>query len=262
MKKILIYIALLLILGATALGYLNYRRYRAIIAEQSHIIQQQRKLSLKLEEDLKKTKDTLSTEASDQEKSKNEALEVKKSEEKAVSDLAEAKKQLAAKEEELTQVKGNLAEKAAHAQELEAQQQAVNAVKKPLEEASAKHKKSNGKAKATPVEKKATPVENKDASSENHKGAAVPAGQEGKVLAVNQTWNFIVINLGDQNGMVNGSEVIVKKDTQVIAKAKITSVEPLTSVADIISGSLLPGATVKVGDLVVCAGVEKKDTGK
>jgi len=255
MKKLLIYITLLLILGATALGYLNYRRYKAIIAEQSHTIQQQRQLSLKLEEDLKSTKETLSTEASDQEKNKNEVQEIKKTEEKAINDLTEVQKQLAAKEEELTQVKGNLAAKTARAQELEAQQQAVTANKKQAEEVPAKHKKSNGKTKAAPLEHKEAPLV-------NHKEAAVPAGQEGKVLAVNQTWNFIVINLGDQNGILNGSEVLIKKDAQVIAKAKITSVEPLTSVADLISGSLLPGTTVQVGDLVTCVGVDKKDIGK
>ena len=74
MKKIFINIAFILMLGATALGYLNYRRYRVIIAEQEFTIQQQRKLSSDLEIELNKTKEILSSESVDQEKNKNKII--------------------------------------------------------------------------------------------------------------------------------------------------------------------------------------------
>ena len=253
MKKILITIALILMLGATALGYLNYRRYRAIIAEQEFTIQQQRKLSSDLEMELKTTKETLSSESADQEKNKNELLEAQKAQEKAMSDLAEAQKQLQAKEAELTQLKNDLVAKTTRVQELEAQQQAAEASKQQLEEGLAKRKKTNGKTKSTPAQLKEESV-----PSSNNKQGAISPGQEGKILAVNQTWNFVVINLGDQNGMLNGSEIMIKRDAKVIAKAKITSVEPLTSVADLIPNSMLPGSAVQAGDVVVCVAVEKE----
>jgi cell shape-determining protein MreC len=68
-------------------------------------------------------------------------------------------------------------------------------------------------------------------------------GLEGRVLAVNPAWNFVVLSLGDKNGVVNNAELLVKRGTQFIGKVRVTSVEPSTSIADIVT-TISPGDDV------------------
>ena len=35
---------------------------------------------------------------------------------------------------------------------------------------------------------------------------------EGRILAVNPAWNFVVLSLGDKNGVVNNAELLVKRE--------------------------------------------------
>jgi len=79
-------------------------------------------------------------------------------------------------------------------------------------------------------------------------------GLEGEVLAVNQGWNFVVLSIGDRQGAVANAEMILKRDGSQIGKVRITSVEPSTSVADIIPGSLARGVRVQPGDQVIFPG--------
>jgi predicted RNase H-like nuclease (RuvC/YqgF family) len=77
------------------------------------------------------------------------------------------------------------------------------------------------------------------------------AGLEGRVLAVNPAWNFVVLSLGDRQGVVNNAELLIKRDGQYLGKVRITSVEPSTSIADIVANSLPPGVAVQPGDNVI-----------
>lgn len=85
-------------------------------------------------------------------------------------------------------------------------------------------------------------------------GKKVRNGLEGEVLAVNQGWNFVVLSIGDRQGAVNNAEMILKRGGNEIGKVRITSVEPSTSVADIIPGSLARGVRVQPGDRVIFPG--------
>ena len=73
----------------------------------------------------------------------------------------------------------------------------------------------------------------------------------GKVIAVNYAWNFVVISLGHQNGMVINTEMLIKRGDTPIGKARVTSVEPSTSIAEIIPKSTSTGVIIHPGDLVV-----------
>ncbi len=76
-------------------------------------------------------------------------------------------------------------------------------------------------------------------------------GLQGRVLAVNPAWNFVVLNLGDKNGVVSNAELLVKRGSQFIGKVRVTSVEPSTSIADIVANSVSQGATISPGDDVI-----------
>ena len=76
-------------------------------------------------------------------------------------------------------------------------------------------------------------------------------GLTGRILAVNPAWNFVVLSLGDKNGVVNNAELLVKRGTQLIGKVRVTSVEPSTSIADIVANSVPQGTTISPGDDVI-----------
>jgi hypothetical protein len=80
------------------------------------------------------------------------------------------------------------------------------------------------------------------------------AGVHGTVLAYNQAYNFVVLNLGARNGVEANSEMLVLRDGTLIGKIRISSVEPATAIGDIITNSLARGVQVQPGDSVIYAG--------
>ena len=76
-------------------------------------------------------------------------------------------------------------------------------------------------------------------------------GLRGRVLAVDRNWNFVVLSLGDRNGVSNNATMIVQRGGELVGKVRITSVEPSQSIADIIPNSVPQGVTVQAGDTVV-----------
>ncbi len=80
------------------------------------------------------------------------------------------------------------------------------------------------------------------------------AGIRGTILAVNQAYNFVVLNLGGRQGVEPNAEMLVMRDGTLIGKIRISSVEPSTAIGDVVSGSLERGVQVQPGDTVVYAG--------
>ena len=79
-------------------------------------------------------------------------------------------------------------------------------------------------------------------------------GVGGRILAVNGGWNFVVISIGDKQGAVMNATMLVVRDDMPIGKVRITSVEPTSSIADILPGSLARGVTIQPGDRVIFEG--------
>ncbi len=89
----------------------------------------------------------------------------------------------------------------------------------------------------------------RQSSSSSHR-----AGVHGSVLACNQAYNFVVLNLGARNGVEPNSEMLVLRDGTLIGKIRVSSVEPATAIGDIMSNSLARGVQVQPGDSVIYAG--------
>lgn len=77
---------------------------------------------------------------------------------------------------------------------------------------------------------------------------------QGKILAVNQAYNFVVLNLNGRNGVEPQSEMLVVRDGTCIGKIRISFVELATAIGDIITSTLACGVQVQPGDIVVYAG--------
>ena len=80
------------------------------------------------------------------------------------------------------------------------------------------------------------------------------AGLQGRILAVNGGWNFVVLSVGDKQGVSINSPLLVVRGNEPIARLRITSVEPSTSIADVLPGSVRHGVTVQPGDTVIFEG--------
>lgn len=76
-------------------------------------------------------------------------------------------------------------------------------------------------------------------------------GLQGTVLAVNQAWNFVVLSLGDRQGVVPNAEMLVQRGNQLVGRIRVTSVEPSTSIADILVRTVPRGLSVMPGDTVI-----------
>jgi hypothetical protein len=92
------------------------------------------------------------------------------------------------------------------------------------------------------------------ASVQRQSSSSHRAGVHGTVLAYNQAYNFVVLNLGARNGVEPNSEMLVLRDGTLIGKIRISSVEPATAIGDIIGNSLARGVQVQPGDSVIYAG--------
>jgi len=79
-------------------------------------------------------------------------------------------------------------------------------------------------------------------------------GLRGTVLAVNQAYNFVVLNLGARHGVESNAEMLVLREGALIGKIRISSVEPATAIGDIMTNSLARGAQMQPGDNVIYAG--------
>jgi hypothetical protein len=131
-----------------------------------------------------------------------------------------------------------------------------NEVKTQLDDAR-KHLEAAEKAKGV-LEEKLKAAQNRMATMEEEKkrresGNNRP-GIRGTVLAVNQAYNFVVLGIGERQGVVPNSELLVMRNGAFIGKIRISSVEPTTSIGDIITNSLARGVQVQPGDTVIYAG--------
>ncbi len=92
---------------------------------------------------------------------------------------------------------------------------------------------------------------------QSYKADYMRPGVTGTVLAYNPGWNFIVINIGDRQTVKAGKEMVVTRDGQMIAKVRVKTVEPASSIADVIPSSLAKGQSVQPGDSVIYEGRSK-----
>ena len=94
----------------------------------------------------------------------------------------------------------------------------------------------------------------RETSAQRESSSSRRAGVHGSVLAYNQAYNFVVLNLGARNGVEPNSEMLVLRDGTLIGKIRISSVEPATAIGDIMTNSLARGVQVQPGDSVIYAG--------
>ena len=80
-------------------------------------------------------------------------------------------------------------------------------------------------------------------------GSTKSIALSGKIVAVNPTWNFVIIDLGKNDQVVEGLTMVIYRGEKMIGKLKTVTVDAQTSVADVLPGT--PASAIEVGDQVV-----------
>ena len=161
---------------------------------------------------------------------------------KAEGDLAIANTDILTKAEKITQLEAKVAA-------------AATAVQTPVST-------EEDKARITELETLNTKLDEDNKNLEGKLVALQKAAREketkqgltrvtGRVLAVNQAWNFVVLSLGNKSGIESNMEFLVKRGSTLIGKVRTTTVEPATSIADIIPASLARGLSIQPGDDII-----------
>ena len=73
----------------------------------------------------------------------------------------------------------------------------------------------------------------------------------GRVLAINSGWNFVVLSIGDKQGVLPDATLLVLRSGAPIAKLRVKTIEASQSIADVIPNTLRKGITVQPGDNVI-----------
>ncbi|MFH0907257.1 MAG: hypothetical protein V1929_00645 [bacterium] len=64
---------------------------------------------------------------------------------------------------------------------------------------------------------------------------SLPKGTSGKVLVVNKDWNFVVLDIGSEKGLVPKAEMLVHREDKLIGKVAISAVSKTLAIAEIVS---------------------------
>lgn len=82
-----------------------------------------------------------------------------------------------------------------------------------------------------------------------NKMVELPPGLRGKVLTVDPKYQFVVLNVGGDQGVLERGEVLASRNGRLVAKLKIASVEKNTCIANILPGWQM--ADLREGDQVI-----------
>ena len=259
MGKILVILSIVLAAASAAVGFLNRNHLIQTKEDLSNSQQQIVKDKASLEEQTKKVAEVQNslTELTTQKQNVDSELAKQKSELMAkTSQLTEVQSKLTSAEGELAIAKTDILTKAEKITQLESQiasssstqhtpdnQSEDKATIAKLEEEKQKLAEDNESliAKIAALQKSARDKETKQGLT----------NVTGRVLAVNQAWNFVVLSLGNKSGIDSNMEFLVKRGSTLIGKVRTTTVEPSTSIADIIPSTLARGLSIQPGDDII-----------
>ena len=258
MGKILIIVAIVLAAASAGLGFLNRSNLLQTKADLAASQQETATVKTNLDGEVKKLAE--SEKANTDLKAEKLTLDTDLAKQK--SEVSTKTGELADTKTKLTTAESNLAlaetEKLANAEkitQLEAQVAAAASAQVPVPTEDDKARIAELETLNTKLGEDNKTLENKLVASQKvareNEAKENLKGLTGRVLAVNQAWNFVVLSLGNKKGIESNMEFLVKRGSNLIGKVRITTVEPATSIADIIPASLSRGLSIQPGDEII-----------
>ena len=260
MGKFLLYISIAISLATAGIGFLNRGQLVEVSAERDStkqsLAQKEQALAQVTEEKTKLDEQIASIAASgDQEKAALASATAAR--EQATKDLAASQAALVQKESEVAQLRTELDAKNKELAEKTTEQDPATDPSAELKTQLAENQQLLSAAQAKLNQAQAE-LSDLRAKEQQRTRRAMRDGLEGRILAVNPAYNFVVLSLGDRNGVVSNSEMLIKRGNQFLGKVRVTSVEPSTSIADIVANSVPRGLAIQPGDHVIYRSVDSE----
>jgi len=79
--------------------------------------------------------------------------------------------------------------------------------------------------------------------------APLPAGTKGSIVAVDPKWNFVVLDIGKNKGLLERGVLLVHRDSKYLGKVRISEVQENRAIANVIPGTAL--GEIQEGDQVL-----------
>jgi len=95
---------------------------------------------------------------------------------------------------------------------------------------------------------KYAPAGNVATHSASVTAASAAPRSEAQVIEFNRSYNFVTLNLGEQDGLQNGTTLSIVRGGKLVAKAKVKQVRPAVSAATLLPGTVR--SEVRAGDAV------------
>lgn len=217
--------------------------------------------------DLNQTRTTLAKTKAELETTKKELDATKQQLDEKTADLAKTKTELDDTQKKLTEANAAVEENAKKIADLteklskipsapgedigkKIEQMTADLAKAQTELAEAKQVQETMSARVKEKEESLVTSQNTVRAYQN---GFVKNGLSGRVLAFNPGWNFVVLSIGDKAGLKPGVNMVVSRGNSMIAKVKVTSVEPNSAIADVVPGTMR-GGKVEAGDTVIYEG--------
>lgn len=254
MAKNLLIVAIIISLATAGIGFVNHGKYtetKENLAATSADLDKTKKTLTATQGDLKKTTEDLATANSEKTDLSTQLTAAQAETASAKKEADEATKASAEKDSQITDLTANV-------KRLEDEIALGNPNPGPTPADNSAARIAELETMVNSLQDKAKTDASKIAIFEkeaaDRKAGLLKKGLEGRVLAVNPAWNFVVLSIGDKQGVVNNAELLIKRSGQYLGKVRITSVEPSTSIADIVANTLPAGVAVQPGDSVIYQG--------
>ncbi|MBI5799347.1 MAG: hypothetical protein HZA92_01295 [Verrucomicrobia bacterium] len=83
----------------------------------------------------------------------------------------------------------------------------------------------------------------------NPKGAVALPSLSGKVTAVDPKWDFVILDMGANHGLLKNGELSISREGKLVARVKVSRVETDYSIANVMTG--FKKSEIKEGDAVL-----------
>lgn len=260
MGKFLLYISIAISIATAGIGILNKGRLATATEERDATqatLKQKEETLAQAAADKKKLDEQLAEITASNDQAKAAVASANAARDQAASESASLKDEIGKKESEIAQLKTDLETKT---RELADKTSTDTPTVDPTAELKTQLAENQQLLSAAQSKLNQAEAELSDLRSKEQQRSrrAMRDGLEGRILAVNPAYNFVVLNLGDRNGVMSNSEMLIKRGNQFLGKIRVTSVEPSTSIADIVANSVPRGLAVQPGDHVIYRSVDSE----
>jgi hypothetical protein len=241
------------IIAGLAVGGLNFVKVKEKITTLQANLDTETKAHKEFEGKYTATKKDLDTRTAELRQTKTELATATAAKEKADADLAAQTKRADKLTEDLAKTTKDLAE----SQQQLAAYKATEVTPQQILGFKAEFKKLQDNLAAVEGENKLLDQKRKKLEAElaiyrdPNFFVTLPASCNGKVLVADPKWNFVVLNIGEDNGVLERGELLVNRNGRLVAKIVIRSVQKNRCIANVLPGWEL--GEVMEGDLVIPA---------